>query len=548
MNLTTTLTGLLPFVVLLASALAVPVSLGLLALYRRAVMHGMAASAGAAPAPGAAPGTRPTAALRLQRLAGEPLRGTAAALSGWQSAWQAPWRALGPLALAALAYAIVMTAAWLASTGSGWPSPKQAAMLLLTYLWPLRLAAGLVLALGWRERLALTALYLALLAAVITVAVARNPGLPAFDLCRAWVFTVGPPTVLAWLMTLRRLRAVGPLVLAGLLLALLGSQLLMSLAGTSEAVLRAIVVIGGWVGLGGTGAFYAVVACGLALFAALAWPLLRALGRAYQRQRLSDQQVTLAALWLMFGLVQGVDLVFEHPAWMLAGAVAFGAWWAVWGLARRAFGTARPVAGQRLLLLRVFRLGARSEALLDRLRAHWSPRGPVRLIAGPDLVTSTVEPHEFLGFLAGELQREFVSGEADLAQRLQALPSSPDPDGRHRLEEFFCRNDTWQMTMQRLAQDSEAVLMDLRSFGPGNAGCTWEIGRLLSRVPLSRVVLLVDEGPLDFLEATLQAQWQSHLDTDSPNRALAEPVLRLLPCTAPDGATTRRLLAALCPA
>ena len=52
-----------------------------------------------------------------------------------------------------------------------------------------------------------------------------------------------------------------------------------------------------------------------------------------------------------------------------------------------------------LLLLRVFALGHRSERLFDALSKRWLRAGSISMIAGPDLVTSTVEPHEFLDFI-----------------------------------------------------------------------------------------------------------------------------------------------------
>lgn len=80
-----------------------------------------------------------------------------------------------------------------------------------------------------------------------------------------------------------------------------------------------------------------------------------------------------------------------------------------------------------------------------------------------DLVTSTVEPHEFLDFLRGRIGRQFVSSALDLEQRISAMDRLPDPDARYRISEFFCHNDTWQMTVDRLATASDVVLMDLRS-------------------------------------------------------------------------------------
>jgi hypothetical protein len=37
---------------------------------------------------------------------------------------------------------------------------------------------------------------------------------------------------------------------------------------------------------------------------------------------------------------------------------------------------------------------------------------------GPDLATTTVEPHEFLGFLSGKLARRFIDGPETLDLRL----------------------------------------------------------------------------------------------------------------------------------
>src|SRR5207248_2093380 len=121
-----------------------------------------------------------------------------------------------------------------------------------------------------------------------------------------------------------------------------------------------------------------------------------------------------------------------------------------------------------LLLLRVFALGTRSERLFDLLRAHWLRLGNISLIAGPDLITTTVEPHEFLDFLGGQLSRQFVRDRADLGRRISGMDTKIDPDGRFRVNEFFCRADTWQITMRELAACSDAVLMDLRSFSSIN--------------------------------------------------------------------------------
>ena len=122
------------------------------------------------------------------------------------------------------------------------------------------------------------------------------------------------------------------------------------------------------------------------------------------------------------------------------------------------------------------------------------------------------------------------------------MDDRPDPDGRYRVNEFFCRADTWQMTMRRLAAASDVVLMDLRSFAQSNQGCRYEIGQLLAGVPLARVLLLVDATTdQPFLEETLQSLWSNVPDT-SPNHSLPAPTVRLFPVRSGTGAEVRTLL------
>jgi hypothetical protein len=55
-------------------------------------------------------------------------------------------------------------------------------------------------------------------------------------------------------------------------------------------------------------------------------------------------------------------------------------------------------------------LGKVSQRLFDALDKHWRHVGSIQMIAGPDLATTTVEPHEFLDFLRGRLARRFIDG------------------------------------------------------------------------------------------------------------------------------------------
>ncbi len=529
MDLTLALTGALPFVVVASAALTLPISLCLLWLYRRAVLRNMNRASGDASGgrDDALAGTAPQAALRIIDSGTRseiPARSEAPQL---RAALVSPWEAALVYLLGGAAHAAVMAFAWLGMIGEGF-SAMRFAWIFATYLWVGVLAVRTVLPNGPARSLAAPA-YTALLAVVGAIGIGRSPDLDIAQLMAYWLIVNGPATVLHLAIQNRRIRAVGPLVLALTLAGVAGAVVLTGAVGGSDAALRAIVGAGTLAGLGATELLVLLVALGFAAFAAVGWPALRALGRAYARKRFSDRSLRLEAMFLMFAVVQAVGFVFSGLAWVLAAPVAFVASVTTirgaFARLRRRAGPASP--GPILLLLRVFALGRRSERLFEELGRRWLPTGSIALIAGPDLVTATIEPDEFLAFAGGHLSRAFVSGEDDLERRLAALDTLPDPDGRHRVNEFFCHADTWQPTMRRLAARSDAVVMDLRSFSPENRGCTYELGALLDAVPLARVVLVTDAGTdRAFLETTLRDLW-SRLAPDSPNRTLPDPILRI---------------------
>ncbi len=527
-------TGMLPFVVLVSAALTAPVSMALLALYRRAVLRSMAeggeAATDARPEAPAAVLPPPAVELQLEFFTG-PARSVPAAA---QVRAARALRRAGAVQLAGgIAYAAVLAAAWMVFTlDSGLPLMRFL-WLLVCHAWPAVLGITLVVAATRRQRLQIAGLYFALLMALAIVALARNPELTAAQAAGFWLLTNAPPTLLLLAFLRRRVRAVGPLVLAFMVVAVTGSQVAVSLVGQSEAAMRAAVATGSLLGLGGTGTFFALMLGGMLLAAFAGWQWLQWLGRRHLARRTSDQTLTLDAMWLLFGVVHSIGLAFEGILWTFTGLVAFAACKLVTRIGQPV-ATPGPDPAQAqdeapsLLLLRVFALGARSERLFDALTTRWLRAGDISLIAGPDLATTTVEPHEFLDFVGGRLSRQFVRDESDLQRRLKERALGPDPDGRYRVNEFFCHADTWQPAMRRLAAGADAVLMDLRSFSPANQGCQYELQQLLDAVPLARVVCLIDATTdRAFLEATLRRLWQS-VAAESPNRAPSGARLRLL--------------------
>jgi hypothetical protein len=194
------------------------------------------------------------------------------------------------------------------------------------------------------------------------------------------------------------------------------------------------------------------------------------------------------------------------------------------------------------LFLRVFGSARRSEKLFDLLVARWRYAGTVQLISGTDMARSRFEPDEFLDFVAGRFAERYISRPADVNEQLARTEARPDPDGRYRVHEFFCRADVWQETVVRLMQQTELVAMDLRGFTPERRGCVFELGALIDHVPLERMVLLVDRTTdMPRLRGTLEMVWAS-IAAESPNRSAASAQLRTIDLTAGYPRAVRRLM------
>lgn len=166
------------------------------------------------------------------------------------------------------------------------------------------------------------------------------------------------------------------------------------------------------------------------------------------------------------------------------------------------------------------------------------------MISGPDLATTAVEPNEFLAFIGGRLDREFISNHEQIEQRLGGYDDQPDAHGNFRTNDFFCHSHTWRPVVQQLATRADGVLMDLQGFRSGNDGCAWELGQLLERVNLNKVLLLTnEETDQDHLRQTLNTCWQS-VNAESPNVSRAHAVVRVLPLSSLNASTARRLIQA----
>ena len=526
------LTGVWPLIMLVSALLTFPVSALLLWFYRRAVLRRMSESR-----KGEMPATETIAETDAPP---KPLRFVSLGANASPTTTLAgPWAAAVVYLAAGAAYALIMTAAWFLATHDLQIGPIKTFFLFWNFYWPAILAVILVAAKDRAQKIWIVVWYVLIYVALVVALLARSPDFTWSQAALFWIIENGPSTALLYFFLMRRIRSVGPLVLVFAIIALLGAQLAISLLGATEARMLAAAKIGTRMGLGGSGVVAVTLLLGLILFAVFAWLVLRWIGMRYAAKKFSDESLIVDVIFVLFAIIVSVDLAFEHWTWIATGLVAFVAYKVVAQMGFRFL--RRTPSPKRLLLLRVFALGKRSERLFDAMRKAWLRGGAISMIAGPDLVTSAVEPDEFLGFLSGKLGRTFVGDDADLSRRVAAIDSRPDPDGRYRIAEFFCRADTWQPTMRRLVAESDAVLMDLRSFSASNRGCMYELGRLLDTIDLSRVVFITDKTTdRSFLEMTLLQQWSS-LASESPNRFVSDPGARFFEVHGPTAAETRAL-------
>ncbi|MEZ5446358.1 MAG: hypothetical protein R3F45_11350 [Gammaproteobacteria bacterium] len=552
------LPAIVAFGLVTAALLAVPLSMSILSLYKRAVSRHMRAasesvSADDTEAVAYAPAFPPPSATRARPLevvmadAEEMIAAGERDAQLVRAALTGPWRNGIVYGAGGLAFAVVMTGAVVLADHAAPPAYTRMAALLWTYLWPVVITLLLTAACSRAQRAWIVAGYLALFAVIAALAVARSTQASPPDLLLFRWLEGGIPALLALAFLLRPVRSVATLVATLMLTGAFGALLLVSWIGASEERMRDAANAGGVLGIAGQGAFLGLALGGFLLAMIAGWLLARWLWRRYERKQLGEQALIVDSVWLLFAIVHCVDLAIYGAGWAVFALLAFVAYKLVVHAGFTLLSAvALPALPRHLLLLRVFGLGTRSEAFFDDFRILWQHVGSVFMVAGPDRLTRMIEPQELLEFLTGRLSRRFIASRADIEERLQRFDYRQDPDGRYRINELFCHDNTWQMTVRRLAMMSDAVLMDLRGFEARNLGCTFEIGALVGSVNLSKVVFLTDASTDHaLLENVLQEQWSK--------RAARGPLVpvgstaRIVCMSTGTGGSMRRLLELLLP-
>ena len=189
---------------------------------------------------------------------------------------------------------------------------------------------------------------------------------------------------------------------------------------------------------------------------------------------------------------------------------------------RREVLAARPIA---LLFLWVFGDGRRINSLLLGIGSVWRCLGPLQFLQGGEMIG-----------MGSDVFRHF---------RGSALVATTDEDVDRRIARFewaphrwmivyatntlLCGDRSWRHALDRLL-DTDLVLMDLCGFTPANAGCVYEIGQIVNRIPASHVVFIVDRATrMDALRETLETAW-ARMSPSSPNCRPDCGALRLFLC------------------
>jgi hypothetical protein len=506
------LTGLI-FLVLFVTIVLTPVlSRLMLWRYRRAVRRSIYATVPGSPqsvnqagvseghgSPDPAPGGLPFAP--VVALTESQVRRWGNGGAGWRLARRRMRSLCYVYAAAGVVYGLVACIVWL-QAGRIEFGLRRFVVVAALFAWP---AVATVLAVRAARRRIETLVWVGYVLLILLLAAGTGAGFE--DILLLIVLIVVLPGLLLLAISGLNLRTLGPLLAAPMIFAVIGLVgspwlgLPLVKAGTSRALAQAVAIVPILMILPAAGAY-------------LWWT-----ARQYARKRVSDQML-LAWQWLFLVTVFGsLLLLLEGLTW---AALAF--WLSYLGfrlvmaaglrLRKRSIGGV-PL---RLLLLRGFGAQRRSERLLHRLGASWRHLGPVQMITGPDLIAATLEPHEFLDSLRGRLNRQFVVGPDDLRRRLAQLDLDPDPDGRYRVDQLFCHEDTWRPALQELAHRSDCTLIDLRGFSVARQGLTYEITQLMELVPLRRVLALTDDTTDHaYLRTVLDTAWRG-MGSASPNR------------------------------
>lgn len=530
--------GAIFFVFVLAIILSFPTTIVLLLLYRRAVNKYMKTRMSAGqnePSPFAAPITQPNPSKPditiFDRDTSVPT-GTAEIFDAMQFARR---RAMAIHAFAGICYAFVMAQVYIGERFHLW----RLIGLVPILAFPVVLTINIVGMTNRHEKSVVAATYLFILIASIIVVYAVSPELRLREMLSLVLILTLPLSIILQTFLMRKIRAIGPLVLIFMILIVFGSQMVVSVSSGFDDFFRALTKIGLNAYTILSGLFFA----GIILLSPIAWLALLLIGSLFKGKKITDQSLILDSIWLTSSFTNALLLSKDGFVRVLLAFLPFVVYKLVLWICFLFVPTNRD--GKKLLVLRVFSLGKKSSRLFESLGKYWRYGGSVRLIAGPDLADNIIKPHEFVAFVSRKLSRLFIDDLNTFNERFSEMDDEAGRDARFQVNDFFCRADTWKAVLSRLVDESDVVLMDLRGFS-GQTGCAYEINELINTVPLQRVIFIIEnEKDKNYLLQAAHASWQ-RIKPSSPNRASQSTQLCLFKFADSGSAELRQLLRTMC--
>ena len=402
---------------------------------------------------------------------------------------------------------------------------KQLAFSLLFYSFPFIPISTMLLAITTKEKITIIALLTFIYLGVCAGFWNTTSTIGFWATFWPIIYTNLIPLGIVFILRIKAIRTVGLFVFSFFMISLTGPILSLFYLSHSPQTLNYIA--GEFIsqGYSGIGTFYAIIIITFVASLPIAWLVLRMIRMAYQRKWINDIQLNADSIVLIFNIYYASVVCSSNPSAALLSLLAFPAYKIIcflfYFLLRRRLRQQKAI---RLLLLRVFSLGKQSQLMYERITRHWRYRGNIQMISGPDLATSSIEPHEIIDFLSKELKNHYCESVESIERKIQNIDDQVDSDSTYRINEFFCRDNNWKEVLQRLVHSNDVIFMDLRKFGPDFKGCQFEIMSLVNFIPLHKVIFVVNnETKLDFMREIFKKGFEQ-ASAKSPNLNEAKPI------------------------
>jgi hypothetical protein len=300
------------FILLVATAFAWPISIGLILFYRHSVLKSM--RRGTNPPNAAAPTPQVTLPVPELQFVDSRKLDRAPDQTVFKKLVRTPWRVAMVYVIAGCAFALTMTAAVLLSMGEKEFLLGRFVSLFWIYAWPAVLTINIVAAATFRTKFVIVLLYFLVLAAIAIAMNVISSEPNWMNHATLWFLYDVPASLILLAFLNRRIRAVGPLVLIFLMVSAFGALFPLLLLGSSEAAMR----LAANLGPGAEVTLIALTFFGFVLAAPIGWLMLRWIRKRYESKKTSDHAIAVDTIWLLFGVVMSIELS-PNGLWALSG-------------------------------------------------------------------------------------------------------------------------------------------------------------------------------------------------------------------------------------